>query len=625
MLIKNKVDESIILIDLFREYYVNFEIGFAKLKLLIVNDIQNKIFSEYPEKRKKLLQRIDALSTEIFTDITNENKQKLIFQTYSLLKQFDYIIENIYEIIKKYSFVDKSIYIDSEISLSTLHNSINKEIYITKKYEYYIKTYHKTTELFVIKEMTSILTKSLKNLSVEELKKNIYNIDILFRKYINTIHLYSHVMQTLLNISIKEKIIFELILNLIEQNKSYVLQPSTYDDKKIVHINAGKQNPFLRSFGLIPSTEFKNIDKLFPNIFNSKNFKYSESDFQNLKILDDIFKNISQKKNTDILVLQNITNNPISHELWNLVRFDKTPNIDLNDSPNSGITESLIKKTRTIRELPIIKKWILSSYKIYGNFKSNKIYILETLNNKTYRFLRYWWSLRENNIEYPINKSKCIGLLKYLNIPITESKKDKIYLKSTKKEIDRIILYQKCHEQSLEKIFLKKQVDLDILTKKSQFSVDSSKIKEKCWFNIYKIILKIIKQVINPVDQIGLVITYKKIYDTFENTILDMHTKFYHVYNIKSLDISNDFISSEILSTFLYLLKKLKYEFSKIMRVIYEKNIEEDKQELESITTLPQLLVKIELLIKEGLNEIITQDKNIFQELLFKFNLLLLI
>lgn len=593
--IKNKVEESVKLVDKFREYYDYFEIGFSKLKPNIVNHLKHMIFDRYPDQRKKLLNRIQAINIEAFSELSPKEQQKLIFQTYYLLKQMDIVIYNIYKIFNEYSF-EKSAFVDSELSSSIIFNSRNKEQNIKKYYDHFIETYHKITEMDIIEKFSNLIMYSIEKPSqganaIDNIINLVININELFQKYPDTIHLFSHIMQELLNTytSKEYKKLIQTITKLIEDDKAFILQSSiSLSNKK-----NGSQNPFLRGFGLIPSEEFTTIEKLFSGINKSTNSSNKNN----------IFQQIAKKENVNILVLQNITTNPISHELWKLLNSDIS-NSGQDESKFSGITENLIEKTTTIKLLDPDKKWELSSYKIF-EAKSDDFYILETLNNKSYRFLRYWIPKNPEKQITPIHRSKINGLLNYLNI------------NGVIKESDRIAMYQKLQEPSLKNIFFHgKKPDIEKLINDSQFQIDASKIKEECWFNIKKIVYKKIKSIKNPVNQIGFIAHDSAIFDSFSSTILSM----YNTIISPVLQSKSDF--SELFSSYLYELRNLRYEFIKLLHNEYVKRAEDDIDIINALHNKEQLLIYIENFIKKVMNDIISQEKNIYQSIIFKNNLL---
>lgn len=605
-LIKKKVDESLKIIDLFRDYINYFEIGFDKVKSEVVNNLKNMINNKYPEKRRKLLERVEALNIDTFSELELSQQQKLIFQTYALLKQFDNILDDIYNIVDKYSFATSE-FVDSDLSSTTKHNSINQEQIIKKHYIDYLKTYKKITQVNVTDKFSDILINSIMKNSDQKNMEQLENINSLFIKYPETIQLFAHVMQTTIDRyshdkDVQSKNIISFIMELIEHDKAKVLQHfhDISADKRIEEkrkIKIGSRNPFLRRFGLVPSGNFIPIKDLFSNMKNlQKERDHPEA----------IFKKIHKETKVGIIVLQNITHNPISYELWNLF------NTNTIMSANSGITEDFIKSRVTIHPLEPDKKWIFSSYQFFGSLDSQQFYIIETLNDTLYRFLYPWiiksYEDKTQKDRISIHYRKINGLLNYLEI-------NKEYEKCE----DRITIYQKIKEKNLEKMFFKTgEPNIDALVKESLVHIDSSKIKSESIFRIRDVINKMIKNAKNPLDTITFVIYNNKIFDTFINTVISMYKEFYIVKD----DTRVSFGFSEVFSTYLSDIQNLKSSFSKELNDIYLKKIEEERKEIESITDKHKLLIYIENIINETLDKILTYNSNIYQSLIFKSNLL---
>ena len=137
-LVEKKIDDSIKIIDLFKEYLYHFNIIFKKLKYDTVEKFRIKLEKEYPETKKKLLERIKSIKSESFHSLNLNDKFKLIFQSYALIVRFDNILDFIINIINNFS-VNSSIFVDSEISSSYKNKIIIKENEIGKQYINYIK------------------------------------------------------------------------------------------------------------------------------------------------------------------------------------------------------------------------------------------------------------------------------------------------------------------------------------------------------------------------------------------------------------------------------------------------------------------------------------------------------
>ncbi len=598
-IIRNKARDSVKLMDRFRDFFNDFRQGFRKLRSEKVLQFKNMIFDIYPENRDKLLARVEAFNLEAFLELEPEDQQKLIFQLYYLLEQFNDTISEIYQSIEDYSF-KSSPDINSELTYNTVHKIILREQYVRDGYIKYEKDYGKKAHIHITKYLSQKIIDSIKEVNMDKIEEQISNINQLFRKYPITIDLYAQSMKDMLY-NPHYRSARQLILSLVEEDKAFVLQP-TAAMRAVKSTKKGKQNPFLRGFGLVPSRKFRTLNELFPKIIK----KESASDAA--------FKKIAKETKTSIILLQNITSNPVSHELWDLIDIGRTKNLDLSESKNPGLTVNMINKTKTICILtPDKKKWIFSSYKLFGQLDSNKFYIIETPNNKSYRFLAPWVTMqmvegKENNL---VPRHKINGLLNYLGI----------LDKSKISEIDRIVIYQKNHAKALEKMFLiGERPDMKDLIVNSRMEIDAVKIQDKCWFNIKKIVQSIIKTVKNPFEQIGTVVYDDRIFDTFVETINDFFMKYYK----KIERIDEEYLKlpfSEVFSTYLHDIGKVRNDFYKALQNEYRKRENENRAEMDSLTSKVKLMIYIEKIIKAALQELVSNDQNIYQEMAFKYNI----
>ena len=91
------------------------------------------------------MKRITSLSDdniESFAQLSCKDQQKIIFQIYTLIVRVDNILKNIYKIVDLYSFTNSE-FIDSDITTSDKHNSIDKENEIRKHYIQFTKANEK--------------------------------------------------------------------------------------------------------------------------------------------------------------------------------------------------------------------------------------------------------------------------------------------------------------------------------------------------------------------------------------------------------------------------------------------------------------------------------------------------
>ena len=596
-IIKKKVNASIKVINLFQEYYDYFSRGFLKVKPDMVTKLKNMIEKDFSNIKDDLLKRTLSLNTDAFLKLEIKDQQKLIFQTYTLVVRIDNILEDIYNIIDSYSFTNSE-YLDSDINTGQKHESIIKENEIKSHYIKFIKAYKKPISIDLVEFFIDLIWNTIKNLNPTDSKNSISYINSLFRKYPQSIILYSSILQNLLDKFIVEKdkkyrYVSHYILDILELDKAFVLQDKFEKSAKKEKSIKGPKNPFIRSMGLAPIDEFELIDILFKDIVK----------IDSKKQYSDIFNNIVKKTGKSIILLQKITPNPISHIIWNLTEFNKSKNLGIDSSTDCGITENLIIRMNTIKILKSKNKWNFSGYKIYGSTDNESFYILETLNNISYRFLCPWTKCAD--IHTP--RHKVISLLKYLGI------------ESSDRMSDRISQYQNLHMNSLNKVYLKTYTNIDDIVNKSHIKTPIQTIKHQILVNIIKLIRKHIKKIDDPINQIELIIYKKEIFDIFIDKIIEL-------YNLYEDPLQNDnrlkIKKSEILSTYFVNINKIKQLFRKEIHKVFIEKKRTNLEEIKNLRSTESVIVYIENLIKTSIDNIMTHKSNLYQEMYLKSSMM---
>jgi len=594
-IIKKKVDASTKVVDLFREYYGYFNRGFSKMKPDIVEKLKKIIEDDYLHGKDQLLKRISSLNASDFIKLNSKDQQKLIFQTYTLIIRIDEILAKIYELIDEYSFTSSN-FIDSDISTSQKHESIIKENEIKTYYIGFIKAFRKITEVHIIDFFIDLILNTTKNLSPNESKKCVSYINSLFRSYPESINLYSKILQNFLDKYFTEDKEYRAVLfyieNILETDKAFVLQNINVNKLSNMKYLNGPSNPFIRSMGLIPMEEYQTIKDLFKDIMNVKGTDNS------------IFNSVIKKTGRSIILLRKITSNPVDYIIWNLIDFNKAKNLGLNAPKLCGITENLIKRMNTIKLLKKGKKWNFSSYKLYGSSDNESFYVIETLNDITYRFLCPWAKCTYKHIP----RFKVVGLMKYLNIISSEN------------IMDRISQYQYIHAKSLDKLFLKSRTDIEAMVLSSHIEIEAEKIKTEILFRIMIYIKKLVKTVNNPVKQISIIVHKKEIFDIFIDTIIELYKDFY----VDPLQKDNrlKFKPSEMLSIYIADISRIKRLFRKELHKLYMEKQKNEIYNIESMITVEQIIVYIQLIIQQTLDNIMTHKSNIYQSMLLKANMM---
>ena len=235
---------------------------------------------------------------------------------------------------------------------------------------------------------------------------------------------------------------------------------------------------------------------------------------------------------------------------------------------------------------------------------AKKFYILETINDKLFRFLCPW-----SNCFNPEIQSKYIsGLLNYLEIS-----KDS----STNKLMDRVYLYQKIHGKSLNNMFYKIKPDIEIIQKQSQIDIDSNEMRNMSLINIMKLIRKKVGvKNENSEKIIDIIINDQQIVDEFINVIIHLFNSYYG--KLKYLN------NSEVYCIFLYEINLLRNLFIKQLYDYYNEIKKNKKNEIINLSSNIQIINYLENIIKEVINSIILIDSNIYYNIFIKAKLMLL-
>jgi len=610
-MLNKKINASIKTIEIFRDFYPAFKSSFGKLRNETVLQLEHQLYKNFDDKKKHLLLRLASIESPAYNDLDDDDKQKLIFQTYELTKQFDNILDTVYQMVDVFSVKD-NVFVDSELTESSKQQNINAEKVLKRYFITFTKTYHNTT---TDKDITwryfNMLLATLdldKGVTPSDSPTNIIdgltNINSLYRKYRNTLNLYAYFLQYLLDKFFRDRVIINHIMGMIEDDKTFALQ-NTKASSSVV--KKGHQNPFIRKFGLVPYTGFLPLSVLF----------------NNKKITN--IKNVAKHINFPVIVIKYITNNPVSYDLWNLVDYYKAKNLGLDpNASDKGVDENLVKRMKTIIVDDATSstkiKWDFSSCVLLKpkgfNVSTNKeFYVLETLNNNTFRFLNYY-ILRGDRPGATIHQSKIRPLLRYLKIqPYDDELKN-----------SRVSAYQ--HDvvaMSIENLFFKnKKPDIEMLTKDSKIEIDSKKVLTQSIFKLMTVVKKELpkrKSYPNPIVYIGLIVHSSKLFAAFIDTVVKLYRDFY------SSDVSKNtnFKFSEVLCTYMVEIKNIRLIFAKELHNEYIDIIEkhkEDKSAIEALKTRIDIEQYIEAMINKVLHLIITPDNNIYQALSFKSNLL---
>ena len=620
-----KIDESVELINAISHYYEEFHKILTNKK--IANEIDEQIHNIIKSSRDKLLKRMAAFESSAIHELDLTELTTLVFQTYQLIKEYENVIEKIITQLGEWNVFVRPDLIISEISQTKL-SSLSKE---SNTIVSLLKNFNKKYENTDIDSLSVLSEYVIKKIDFSNFKFDILrSIQELFHKYPLSIDIYSIILQTIMD---GNRSFITKILQLIEEDKSYILAnyESTYSKEnfKVKSVI----NPSLRYFGLIPTDVCKTIQVLFANNNNhhqqnnqnnnqqnnqnnnqqnprndrSKNKnkinEFNLDDYksvQDVGNIEDFLSNISKKENIAIIYIKKFVAHPMEFSIWKLTRVEDSIKYMQGNTMNIGLSEKTIERLKILNyiEEPDKKnKWKLSDYQMFGNVKDAEFfYIIDSFNNKTFRFLKPWVD-RPNKIP----RSYLLGFLTYLGI-ISGNKKDRI---SVYNEILETTIY--------ENMLLKQPIDIEELVSDVQAEMDAPKLKQE----LVPIIAKAFVLPKNWND-LSIQIHNINVLDAFADGLIKLYPSYFKNANID--DSRCDFAFSETLSTFLVEIHNVKKMFG---RNLHDKYIKTPKDvQYNVFKNKDNVEIFIKQIIKNALDEVLTNKSNVYSSLLMKNKIL---
>ena len=579
------MDEMINKLELIKSIFGKIEDYYGKLKPLLENLYQD-IKIRMDELIKHYYKNIKHLQLAS-NDIPN-----IFYSIHSL----NTLANDIHQMFSQISTVNiKSTEYSTYLSQTYIMETTVIHTNIVKEYQIFSNKINTIDNNMIMKMADQLIPSIINSANIENELKIIQNI---FRKYPLSIYLYTKIMQGVLN-RINDKNIENIIMSMIEDDKDFVLlnNHNFESNDKLSQIN-----PFLISCGLFPICPADTLKNIIQKIFGMS--------FGDIKIIKkDLLKKIGQKNNICIIIIKKIVKNPLEFRPWRLIDSNI---IQQYIEKNNSVTKKLIDRYKTIQYTSdVLLKWDFSFESHGVDIKTaEKFAIIETGNNVTYRILMPW--VTETKFIIPKHKILCFisfvqhkGHLtrnridQYHNIMIKKSL-NTIFLKNTP-NIKKLEKVSKIHESKfLRNILLNELINVYYGIVNNKYN-NGKKIKHKLDFS----------EIIHNND----------IYNKFAEIIIFHYNKYMEVE--QNLFKDNKFPISEILITFLSYLKHLTIEFNKEMHSQYQKNEPDNAifqtSTAEIVMSLQRLFEKI---LYDALNIIITDDSNIYQSALLKYNLL---
>lgn len=594
---------------------INVKISNAKnLHKILIMYIRNMNKFTFNNKTLDNLKSIDKiLNTEdLKTSKLNELGVHELFKLWNQIQYIEYLFKLILTDLEDTNIAYEKQFVDtiSNKELSEVNDLYSNVIVYNNKYK---KTSIELDEK-LINEMYLVVKKSLKWESADSIKASVDIVTDFVIKYIYSVSLYTFIMQeTIKDCLTSAKGVCDYILDKVEIVKNVVI----LHDKKIEsgHRQLFQSNAHLKTFGLTVHEESSDLSVIFK--------KYLPSD-ANLKTLQNLAKDARstnghlKKADVCVVIINRVIKKPIEFNLWSLI--DQKIASPYLQSSDMGITQKTIDQFNTIqfKELKSVKKWDFSIDK-YGSIDSEYFIVLENLNNELYRVMCIYNEMYVNNKngggrkEVKIHKDKITEFINYV--------KNKGVL-PTKTRISEYNLIQE--KKVLANMFLPIKFDINEIKLKTQI-IESHLLRHFILSKLQKQFDDIFKKEFKNGDgiktykNIAELIHNKRFIDIFDSVLIEQ----YDIYAIKNKNNNNDFKFSETMSTFLAVLFSMNTDFRRLIHDFYI-GAHIDVKILSATNKIKHdgLFDIFTEIVEKVLGKIISNERNIYQELLYKNDLL---
>lgn len=563
-----------------KKLYIEYEKYYEKFS--------NSVGSYYREELKKLNDYIEEF-LEIIEELKkiinfSEESNEIIFK---IIHYFNSLDNNTAKIKEKFLYFNPG---KHRLNLNLSSTYLLETSSMFDKILILINNTMKNHQIYDVEIINFLGNKIFNKINFETPKEEFENLRLLYAKYKNSVSLYAYISQKIIDqlfkMSKEKRIIAFYILNLIENDKDEELN-KIQPDKKLTNKN---NNPPLKSFGMVPKTEFIELNSLIKRVFNK---------IVSGKIKTAVLDKIGESNNITIIINNKITPREAEYKIKSLLENSNYKNY-------SGINSELIRKFETIK----LNKGY-SSYKfkfqIYGKplESENKILLLESTSNKKYRVMSPY-----SSYSYFIDKKTVPDFVKFV-------KNGKI------KSTTRVENYNKLMENKMIKnMFLNKKVEIKDISDESQVN-EIKFLRSKLYLSILDFYMKIVEKKykfgknIKGRKDIIKIINMEEIKDIFQEILIKNYYNFLNKNDI--LGKNDSFVFNEVISTFMVDLQIITRGF---IREIYLNSesikISNNISEKSSSVIYGEVRDIFEEVIKKSLNKIMDDKSNIYQSLIFK-------
>ncbi len=611
-LIERNLEGLLIIYDLYSEYItrLNVLLSNPNTHFIVLIKTSLDILDTSRSKLTKLLPLLESLDTNV---LTFEKYIKLIFTSYSLIYKLKLHTYCIYQILSK----ELHSSIEYDLSTTSAIETSDRLEKISRAYNNYKKIDEDTH-----KHIVSFMSRKLFRKSIKEIPNAPY---VLVQKYYhkdsNTVHLYAKFMEKILNHHYSQKLPNKhLIEKQLDQDKTWQLTQYNIEEWYKHRFTTAtkrhvKNNVLISQWNLIPVSMSLSLKDVFDKLFRSTTGGH-DCDIYGGSNIQAMIDKVSRIKKMDInlIIIKKIFADAINTDITKIIGEFARDYIILE---KSGVTKKAVDKfdifkfTQAGKYAFDIKKYSTQKKKrvdVKGDDKEIMYFIIETLDNKTYKILAPY-----KGKEYAVPERNIPKLLTYI------SNKNKI-------DISRITEYNKTLEVNMYKnLLFSSKVDLTNIASESAYKIDIGPIRQNILIALTNICDTLIKK--NKPENLSdlrSILINPLLVDKLTEIQIELYKSEDKYFK---LDINKDknFDMGHILDTVLYELNSNANSFKKRLIDNFESVITEVDMAVNLTKSSGRLLrykTVIEQSIKITLESFITREFNVYQNIIFKIDMM---
>jgi hypothetical protein len=561
----------------------------------------HKYIEVIPDFSAIKLQDIISNINKNFTQLEsnkNHNAVKFIFSSWNLINETLYLIKSILFNLELVAENYEKRFFDG-----VSENDIDRINEIHGNIDFIYKKFQKDeldNDIKTLNESVNLIKTELKWTN-QNTKENTIKMTDMVKEFPHSVSLYTYLLQTVINTCLSSAGICDFIINQIESAKDCIIlyNIKNQNGKKTLF----QTNPNLKTFGLTPSDDAAELKVVTKKVFG-----------ESVNVVSGL-SGLAKKNNTCIVVINHIIKNPLEFNIWKLI--DKNIAQPYIQNLDMGITKKTIERFNTISYKPLEKgkKWNFD-INYYGDINSEEFVVFVNMNYKLFRTYSIYDEMPivgGGKREIKIKRNKIESFIEYV-------KNDGVMKTST-----RVSEYHKIHERIImNNMFIPVKFNVTGIKNNSQI-IDSKFLRYEIFLRLIEQIGKIITKdfkngaKILTYKDIGTIAHSPQLVDVFNSILIEQ----YDIYAIKNREHDSKFPFSETLQTFLSVLYNMNTDFRRLMHDYYVRT-KIDEKLLSEANDLKKLhLVEIfKEIIKNALVKIISDERNIYQGLIYKNSLL---